>query len=70
MGGRPETIAATCQRYAILRPGLTKKEQLANRIYKNTGLVTDDVLPVIPGSSDIIEDYGIFSPPATSAEEE
>jgi hypothetical protein len=70
MGGRPETIAATCQRYAILRPGLTKKEQLANRIYKNTGLVTDDVLPVIPGASDIIEDYGIFSPPATSAEEE
>jgi predicted ribosome quality control (RQC) complex YloA/Tae2 family protein len=70
MGGRPETIAATCQRYAILRPGLTKKEQLANRIYKNTGLVTDDVLPVIPGASEIIEDYGIFSPPATSAEEE
>jgi hypothetical protein len=70
MGGRPETIATTCQRYAILRPGLTKKEQLANRIYKNTGLVTDDVLPVLPGASDILEDYGIFSPPASLAEEE
>ena len=70
MGGRPETISATCQRYAILRPGLTKKEQLANRIYKNTGLVTDDVLPVLPGASDIIEDHGIFSPPAAKAEEE
>ncbi|MDP6187825.1 MAG: ribosome rescue protein RqcH [Candidatus Poseidoniaceae archaeon] len=70
MGGRPETIATTCQRYAILRPGLTKKEQLANRIYKNTGLVTDDVLPVLPGASDILEDYGIFSPPAPLAEEE
>lgn len=70
MGGRPETVAALCQRYAVLRPGLTKKEQLANRIYKNTGLVTDDVLPVIPGASDIIEDHGIFSAPATVSEEE
>ena len=70
MGGRPETIAAICQRYAILRPGLTKKEQLANRIYKNTGLVTDDVLPVLPGASEIVEDYGVFSPPATVREEE
>jgi predicted ribosome quality control (RQC) complex YloA/Tae2 family protein len=69
MGGRPETIASLCQRYAILRPGITKKEQLANRIYKNTGLVTDDVLPVLPGASDIVEDHGIFSPP-TSLEEE
>ena len=42
--------------------GLTKKEQLANRIYKNTGLMTDDVLPVLPGAAEIIEDYGIFSP--------
>lgn len=70
MGGRPETIAETCMRYAILRPGLTKKEQLANRIYKNTGLVTDDVLPVLPGACEVIEDHGIFSPPKTADEEE
>tara|TARA_B110000902_G_scaffold209960_1_gene239953 strand:- start:214 stop:747 length:534 start_codon:yes stop_codon:yes gene_type:complete len=70
MGGRPETVSAICQRYAVLRPGLTKKEQLANRIYKNTGLVTDDVLPVLPGASDIIEDHGIFSAPVSVSEEE
>ena len=62
MGGLPDTIRSLCQRFAILRPGLTKKEQLANRIYKNTGLMTDDVLPVLPGAAEIIEDYGIFSP--------
>ena len=62
MGGLPETIRSLCQRFAILRPGITKKEQLANRIYKNTGLMTDDVLPVLPGAAEIIEDYGIFSP--------
>lgn len=70
MGGLPETIRAMCQRYAILRPGLTKKEQLANRIYKNTGLMTDDVLSVLPGSSDIIEDYGVFSPAQSQKSEE
>ena len=60
MGGLPETIRSICQRFAILRPGLVKKEQLANRIYKNTGLMTDDILPVLPGAAEIIEDYGIF----------
>ena len=71
MGGLPETIRSLCQRFAILRPGITKKEQLANRIYKNTGLMTDDVLPVLPGAAEIIEDYGIFSPakPRHSEEE-
>ena len=70
MGGMPETIRSICQRFAILRPGLTKKEQLANRIYKNTGLMTDDVLPVLPGAAEIIEDYGIFSPPKINNSEE
>ena len=70
MGGMPETIRSICQRFAILRPGLTKKEQLANRIYKNTGLMTDDVLPVLPGAAEIIEDYGIFSPVKTNNSEE
>jgi predicted ribosome quality control (RQC) complex YloA/Tae2 family protein len=70
MGGLPETIRSICQRYAILRPGLVKKEQLANRIYKNTGLMTDDVLPVLPGAAEIIEDYGIFSPAKTQVQEE
>ena len=70
MGGLPETIRSICQRFAILRPGLVKKEQLANRIYKNTGLMTDDVLPVLPGAAEIIEDYGIFSAVKQVKEEE
>ena len=70
MGGLPETIRSLCQRFAILRPGLVKKEQLANRIYKNTGLMTDDVLPVLPGAAEIIEDYGIFSAVKQVKEEE
>ena len=70
MGGLPETIRSFCQRYAILRPGLVKKEQLANRIYKNTGLITDDVLPVLPGAAEIIEDHGIFSPAKIQTQEE
>jgi len=69
MGGTVSTIKERCQRYAILSPGQTKKEQLANRIYKATGLRTDDVLSVLPGSSDIMEDIGVFSP-YTSSEEE
>lgn len=70
MGGLPETIRSLCQRFAILRPGLVKKEQLANRIYKNTGLMTDDVLSVLPGAAEIIEDYGIFSAAKKQMKEE
>tara|TARA_B100001093_G_scaffold181824_1_gene174472 strand:+ start:29456 stop:31630 length:2175 start_codon:yes stop_codon:yes gene_type:complete len=71
MGGLPDTIRSLCNRYAVLRPGMTKKEQLANRIYKNTGLMTDDVLSVLPGACDIIEDVGVFSPvKAIKSEEE
>ena len=61
MSGSISSIKERCERYAILSPGQTKKEQLANRIYKATGLRTDDVLSVLPGASDIIEDVGVFS---------
>jgi hypothetical protein len=70
MGGTPSTVKQICQRYAIIAPGITKKEQLANKIYKNTGLVTDDILGVLPGAGQIIEDYGIFSAPKSIEEEE
>ena len=62
MSGTVSSIKERCERYAILSPGQSKKEQLANRIYKATGLRTDDVLSVLPGSSDILEDVGVFSP--------
>ncbi len=61
MGGTVSSIKQRCTRYAILSPGQTKKEQLANRIYKATGLRTDDVLSVLPGASDILEDVGVFT---------
>jgi predicted ribosome quality control (RQC) complex YloA/Tae2 family protein len=70
MGATPSTIKNICKRYAILAPGLTKKEQLANKIYKNTGLITDDILGILPGAGEILEDYGIFSPPKQIEQEE
>ena len=45
----PDEIRSMCPRYAVLRPGLTKKERIANQIYKVTGLSTDDLLGVLPG---------------------
>ena len=69
MGGTVSSIKERCERYAILSPGQSKKEQLANRIYKATGLRTDDVLSVLPGSSDILEDVGVFSPYQSQEEE-
>ena len=69
MSGTVSSIKQRCERYAILSPGQTKKEQLANRIYKATGLRTDDVLSVLPGASDIIEDTGIFTPLQSTEEE-
>jgi hypothetical protein len=67
---QPLILSKICKRYAILSPGLTKKEQLANQIYKNTGLMTDDILGILPGSGQIIEDHGIFSPPKQIEQEE
>ena len=69
MGGTVSAIKERCQRYAVLSPGQTKKEQLANRIYKATGLRTDDILSILPGASDIIEDVGVFSPYKSQEEE-
>jgi len=58
----PEHIPNLCERYAVLRPGLTKKEQVANQIYKATGLPTDDILGILPGACDIETDHGLFNP--------
>jgi hypothetical protein len=70
MSGMPEMIRNICPRHAILSPGISKKDKLANRIYKNTGISTDEILAVLPGPCDILEDEGIFTPPKTSSEEE
>ena len=68
VSGTPEHIRAICERYAILSPGLTKKDQLANLIYRNTGLSTDDLLAVLPGACDVVEEQGMLTPPATEEE--
>ena len=71
MSGTPELILSICSRYAILTPGISKKDRLANRIYKNTGISTDEILAVLPGSCDIMDETGIFSPfKAENGEEE
>ncbi len=64
----PEHIKEICQRYAILSPGLTKKDRLANQIYKNTGLSTDDLQAILPGACDVLEEQGIMTPPVSEEE--
>jgi hypothetical protein len=70
MTAAPDEIRTMCSRYAILRPGLTKKERIANQIYKVTGLSTDDLLGVLPGACEVVEEHGIFSHPVPVKEEE
>ena len=70
MTAAPDEIRAMCPRYAVLRPGLTKKERIANQIYKVTGLSTDDLLGVLPGACEVVEEQGIFSSPLPVKEEE
>jgi len=60
MASTPEMIAEICLRYIIISPGREKKEMLANRIYKATGLSVDDILPIIPGNAEVIEDHGLI----------
>ena len=67
--GTPDHIQSMCPRYAILSPGLTKKEHLANKIYKNTGMSTDDLLAVLPGACDVLEEQGLLHPPKQAEEE-
>ncbi len=67
--GTPGHIQSMCPRYAILSPGLTKKEHLANKIYKNTGMSTDDLLAVLPGACDVLEEQGLLHPPKQAEEE-
>ena len=67
---RQKLVSEICPRHAILSPGIVKKDKLANQIYKNTGISTDEILAVLPGSCEIIEDRGIFTPPSTKFEEE
>ena len=45
-----------------MQPGIEKKDTIANRIAKATGLVQDDVLGCLPpGNLSIVEDQGFIS---------
>ena len=48
MVGTHEAISNICQRWIRLSPGTQKKEQVATRIAKATGLLQDDVLSALP----------------------
>ena len=61
MASTPELIAEKCIRYLVICPGREKKETLANRIYKATGLSVDDILPILPGNSEVVEDKGLIN---------
>ena len=59
--GTHEAISKVCQRWVRLSPGTQKKEMVATKIAKATGLLQDDVLSALPpGSLSLGENQGIF----------
>ncbi|MCH2646284.1 MAG: NFACT RNA binding domain-containing protein, partial [Candidatus Thalassarchaeum sp.] len=60
ISGTVEGVSKLCQRWAIIRPGLEKKETIANRIAKATGLSQDDVLATLPSGTCEMTDNGLL----------
>ena len=60
ISGTAEGVSELCQRWAIIRPGREKKETIANRIAKATGLAQDDVLATLPSGTCEIIDHGLI----------
>ena len=61
LGGTNEIVSSLCSRWAEIQPSLQKKDILANKISKDTGLVTDDILPILPGPCEIKENFGLLT---------
>ncbi|HJM67121.1 MAG TPA: NFACT RNA binding domain-containing protein, partial [Candidatus Thalassarchaeaceae archaeon] len=60
--GTHSTISKICPKWIRMQPGIEKKESIANRIAKATGLVQDDVLGCLPpGNLNIVEDQNLIS---------
>ena len=60
--GTHSTISKICERWVRIQPGIEKKDTVANRIAKATGLVQDDILGSLPpGNLNIVEDQGLIS---------
>ena len=62
ISGVPKTISEICSRWAKISPGREKKESVANKISKATGLAQDDVLSCLPPGGCAIEDHGLINP--------
>ncbi|MAS80777.1 MAG: hypothetical protein CMA28_04085 [Euryarchaeota archaeon] len=60
LSGVPETISTICDRWAIIVPGKEKKESIANKISKSTGLSQEDVLSCLPPGGCKIKDQGLI----------
>ena len=60
VSGTAAGVSNLCQRWALIKPGREKKETLANRIAKATGLAQDDVLAALPPGSCELEDHGLL----------
>ena len=58
--GTVETISEIFERWIKIMPGREKKESIANKIAKATGLIQDDVLASLPPGGCSIEDHGLM----------
>ena len=62
VSGTPATISENFERWAKVLPGREKKESVANRVSKATGLAQDDLLSCLPPGNCSIEDHGLIQP--------
>ena len=60
IGGTYQMISTICERWAEIVPSSSKKDKLANKIAKLTGISTDDILSVLPGNCELISNHGLF----------
>ena len=60
VSGTPATISENFERWCKVIPGREKKESVANRISKATGLTQDDLLSCLPPGNCSIEDHGLI----------
>ena len=59
--GTHDVVSSLCERWVRLTPGTQKKEQVATKIAKATGLLQDDVLSSLPsGNVSLGDSQGIF----------
>ena len=62
VSGTPATISENFERWGKVIPGREKKENVANRISKATGLEQDGLLSCLPPGNCSFEDHGLIQP--------